>query len=203
MPVSIGTRTLPYSPQVMRLRRAVLKITAKPSVPSTLPLYKSRPLLTRSESTLPQLLIPLHFNSFISNTYRKPQGGGPIRKPKVWQLVTPRSPLLCPHTNMRNPIRVMRLLHNSRTPRVGVRTSHLTMHLPFPPRRALRASAPFVSHSIHEARDTVHGSPNVQQPPRVTSNESPVTVFLMVDFPSVLIANGHSTFRFEDGPSRP
>src|ERR1700688_558834 len=119
MLVSIGTRTLPYSPQVMRLRRAVPKIPAKPSVLPALPLHNNRHLLTRPESTLPQLLIPLHFNSFISNTYRKPQGGCPLRNPKVWQLVTPRSSLLCPHTNTRNPIHAMRLLHNSGTPPGG------------------------------------------------------------------------------------
>ena len=62
-------------PQVMRLRRAVLQITPKSLVPPRLPLYKSRPFLTPSKSTLLQLLIPLHFISFISNTYKKPGGG--------------------------------------------------------------------------------------------------------------------------------
>jgi hypothetical protein len=67
----------PHVP-VMRLRRAALKIPAKSSVPPRSPLYKLRPLPTPSESTLPQLLIPLHFKSFISNTYKKP-GRGPLR----------------------------------------------------------------------------------------------------------------------------
>jgi len=62
----------------MRLRRAVLKIPAKSSVPPRSLLYKLRPLPTPSESTLPQLLIPLHFKSFISNTYEK-TGRGPLR----------------------------------------------------------------------------------------------------------------------------
>ncbi len=55
-----------------RLRRAVPKISAKFSVPHGLPLNKRSHLLTRSESALPQLLIPLHFKSFISNAYKKP-----------------------------------------------------------------------------------------------------------------------------------
>ncbi len=63
--------------QVMRLRRAALKILAKSSVPPRSPLYKLRSLLTPLESRLPQLLIPLHFKSFISNTYKK-SGRGPL-----------------------------------------------------------------------------------------------------------------------------
>ncbi len=73
----------------MRLRRAVPKIPPKSSVPPRLPLYKSRPLLTHPESTLLQVLIPLHFNSLRINTYKKPGGGCPSLGPKVWQLVTP------------------------------------------------------------------------------------------------------------------
>jgi hypothetical protein len=61
--------------QVMRLRCAVPKIPTKSSVPPRSPLYKLSHLLTPSESTLPQLLIPLHFKSFISNTYKKPGRG--------------------------------------------------------------------------------------------------------------------------------
>ena len=68
--------------QVMRLRRAVLKIPAKSSVPHRSPLYKPRPLPTPSESTHPQLLIPLHFKSFISNTYRKPGRRSLLEAPK-------------------------------------------------------------------------------------------------------------------------
>ena len=73
----------------MRLRRAVLQIPSRRSVPPQLPLYKNRYPLTRPESTLPQVLIPLHFISFISNTYKKPGGGTPSSSPKVLQLVTP------------------------------------------------------------------------------------------------------------------
>jgi hypothetical protein len=76
-------------PQVMRLRRAVPKIPPKPSVSPRLPLYKSRPFLTRSKSTLPQMLIPLHFNFRTCNVYKNPGEGIPPRHPKVLQLVTP------------------------------------------------------------------------------------------------------------------
>src|SRR5580704_5075238 len=68
--------------QVMRLRRAVLQIPAKSSVPPRLPIYNSRSTLTPSESTLLQVLIPLHFISFISNTYKKPGGGSLLFAPK-------------------------------------------------------------------------------------------------------------------------
>jgi hypothetical protein len=90
MSVSIRTRTLSVLSQVMRPRRVVPKIPPKSSVPPGLPLYKIRPLLTHSESTLLQVLIPLHFNSLIINTYKKPGGGCPSLGPKVLQLVTTR-----------------------------------------------------------------------------------------------------------------
>ena len=61
----------------MWLRRAVPKIPPKSPVLPRLPLYKSRPLPTRSKSTLPQMLIPLHFNSPRINTYKK-QGRGSL-----------------------------------------------------------------------------------------------------------------------------
>ncbi len=69
-------------PQVMLHRRAVLQIPPKPPAPHGLPLYKNRYSLTPSESTLPQVLIPLHFISFISNVYKKPGGGTPLPAPK-------------------------------------------------------------------------------------------------------------------------
>ena len=65
----------PVRPQLMFPRRAVLQIPAKSSVPPRLPIYKFRSTLTPSKSTLTQLLIPLHFISFISNTYKKPARG--------------------------------------------------------------------------------------------------------------------------------
>ena len=73
----------------MRLRRAVPQIPPKSSVPHELPLYKGRLFLTRSEPTLPQMLIPLHFNFRTCNVYKNPGEGIPPRHPKVLQLVTP------------------------------------------------------------------------------------------------------------------
>ena len=103
----------------MRLRRAVPKIPARPSVPPRLPLHKSYPCPTRSESTLPQLLIPLHSNSFISNAYRKPQGEGPTSRPKVWHLVTRKAARVRTDKNSRNPNPLCGLLHNFCTPPGG------------------------------------------------------------------------------------
>ncbi len=76
----------------MRLRRAVLQTLAKPSVPPRLPFHKNDPPLTPSESTLPQLLIPRHFNSCISNTYKKPRGGAPPETPKFANSSLPPPP---------------------------------------------------------------------------------------------------------------
>jgi len=81
----------------MRLRRAVPKIPAKSPVPPRSPLYKLRPLPTPSESTLPQLLIPLHFKSFISNTYKK-QGRGALLKAPKFVNSPLRAPLSSGHT---------------------------------------------------------------------------------------------------------
>jgi hypothetical protein len=73
----------------MRLRRAVLKTPSRFSVPPRLPFYKGRPLLTPSESTLLQVLIPLHFNSPKINTYKKPGGGTPLATPKFYNSSLP------------------------------------------------------------------------------------------------------------------
>jgi hypothetical protein len=78
----IGTRTLSVGPKFMRLRHAVTEIPAKTSVPPGLPLNKNRSLLTPSESTLPQPLISLHFNSFRCNVYKNPGEGHAFRAPK-------------------------------------------------------------------------------------------------------------------------
>ena len=78
----------------MRLRRAVLQIPRKLPVPPGLPLYKSCHSLSRSESTLLQVLIPLHFISFISNTYVKPGGGTPLPAPKFGNSSLPPLPNL-------------------------------------------------------------------------------------------------------------
>jgi hypothetical protein len=91
----IGHR-LDRAPQLMRLRRAVLQIPRKSSVPPGLLLYKSHPLLTSSKSTLLQVLIPLHFNSPRINTYKKPGRGSHPRAPKFCNslLPSPRPSLL-------------------------------------------------------------------------------------------------------------
>jgi hypothetical protein len=94
--VLIGTRILSVFPRVMCARRAVPKIPAESSVPPRLLLHKNRSVKTPSESTLPQLLIPLNFNSRISNTYKNPQGEGPLSSPKVCQLVTKQTPRVSP-----------------------------------------------------------------------------------------------------------
>ncbi len=59
----------------MRLRPAVPQTSPKSSRSPGLPFCKNRPLSTRSESTLMQLLISLHFNSRRCNTYKKTGGG--------------------------------------------------------------------------------------------------------------------------------
>jgi hypothetical protein len=75
----------------MRLRRAVLQIPPKSSVPPWLPLYKNPLFLSHSKSTLLQVLIPLHFNSPRISVYKKPGEGVPSSLPKDLQLVTPHS----------------------------------------------------------------------------------------------------------------
>ncbi len=100
----------------MRLHCAVLEIPAKSSVPPGSPLNKLRPLLTRSESTLPPPLIPLHFISFRCNAYRKLGEGSAHPSHKGLQLVTSHSLFLRTRTNIRNPNPLIHLLHNSRTP---------------------------------------------------------------------------------------
>ena len=72
----------------MRPRPAVLQIPPKSSRPPRLLFYKICFLLTCSESTLVQLLIPLHFNSRRCNTYKKTGRGVPRLSCKVLQLVT-------------------------------------------------------------------------------------------------------------------
>ncbi len=104
----------------MRLRRAVPKILAKSSVPPRLPFYKNRFLPTPSQSTLPQLLISPHFNSFRTNVYKKTRGRCPASNLKVCQLVTSRGPSLRTRSKSRNLNPLIRLLHSSLdTPGVG------------------------------------------------------------------------------------
>jgi hypothetical protein len=85
----------------MRLRRAVPKIPAKSSVSPRSPLYKLRPLPTPSESTLPQVLIPLHFKSRINNVYKNRGVGCSRPAPKfVNSSLAPR------HISARAAVRV-------------------------------------------------------------------------------------------------
>src|SRR5579872_3962532 len=72
----------------MCLRRAVPKIPAKSSVSPSLLVYKNHALPTRTESTLLQLLIPLHFISPRINTYKKQGRGSHPSNHEVLQLVT-------------------------------------------------------------------------------------------------------------------
>src|SRR5271168_4664944 len=85
-------------PNVMCARRAVPKIPPKSPGPPQLPLHNSRLPLTHSESTLLQVLIPLHFNSPRINVYKKTRGGVPPSTPKVLQLVTSSRPMRPRHT---------------------------------------------------------------------------------------------------------
>jgi hypothetical protein len=100
----------------MRLRRAVLQTPPSSSVRLGLPLHNSCTLLTHSASTLPQVLIPLHFNSFKRNTYKKPPGGYPTQDHKVSQLVTPFTSPIRSHRNAYNPYFFIHLCTFSITP---------------------------------------------------------------------------------------
>jgi hypothetical protein len=75
-------------PEVMRPRCAVPKIPTKSSVPRRLPFYNNLIFLTRSESALVEVLIPLHFNSPRISVYKKLGEGLPPSRTKGLQLVT-------------------------------------------------------------------------------------------------------------------
>ena len=83
----------------MRLRCAVPKTSPKSSVPGRSPIHKPRLLPTHSESTLPQVLIPLRFKSFLRNAYKKPEGEGPLRRPKFVNSLLRTIRSYGPHTN--------------------------------------------------------------------------------------------------------
>jgi hypothetical protein len=83
-------------PQNMRLRCAVPKIPAKSSVPPRSPIRNRRYLPTHSDSTLPQVLIRLHFNSFIRNACTKP-AGGPPNPPQSFATRHPPHRAVIPH----------------------------------------------------------------------------------------------------------
>lgn len=93
----------------MRLRSAVPQILPKSSRSPRLPFYKNHHLLTRSESTLLQLLIPLHFNSRRCNTYKKTGRGVPPLSSKVLQLGTTHPSPNCTRPCRRNPFPLIRL----------------------------------------------------------------------------------------------
>ena len=76
-PCLIGTGSFRAPRKLMRPRRAVLQIPSKSSVPPRLPLCNNCRAVTLSELTLPQVLIPLYFNSPRMNTYKK-QGRGTL-----------------------------------------------------------------------------------------------------------------------------
>src|SRR5208282_4314749 len=183
------------APASMRLRCAVPKIPAKPSVPPTLPLHKGHPRPTPSESTLPQLLIPLHFKSFISNAYKKPQGGGPTSSPKVWQPVTRHAPHLRTHSKPRNPIPFCALLHNFRTPPGGGIATFFHSALV----GETLLSVPFnvcpLANRFQQAATRCPSAGLITSllRYRITSSFPPV------DFPPVLVANGHSRFSPHNG----
>jgi hypothetical protein len=100
----------------MALRRAVPKTPlGSPIQPRSL-IHKPRLLSTPSESALPQLLIPLHFNSCISNVYKKRPGGGPASSREFVNSSLSPHRSCDPHTNTRNSIRLICLLRNSCTP---------------------------------------------------------------------------------------
>jgi len=69
---------------LMRPRRAVLQTPSKSPVLPRLLFYKCWPPPTHSKSTLPQLLIPLHFNSPRINTYKEPGRGSLLAAPKIY-----------------------------------------------------------------------------------------------------------------------
>ena len=110
---SVGAQDLSLLPEVMHLRRAVPKIPPKSSVSYRLPLYKNNHCLTHSESTLPQVLIPLHFNSPRISVYRKPGEGVIPRRPKVLQLVTIATLSCDTHSNANNSNHLYRLLYKA------------------------------------------------------------------------------------------
>jgi hypothetical protein len=128
------------APPVMRVRCAVLQIPAKSSVPLRLPFHKNCSPLNPSQSTLPQLLIPLHFNSFRSNTYNNPGEVAPPLTSNDFQLVTTCIPPSWSHGNARNSSAFLELLTTLITPRwVGyaLPTSSPLIHQP-----------PFISRSL-------------------------------------------------------
>jgi hypothetical protein len=124
----------------MRLRRAVPKIPAKSSVPHGLPLNKSRALLSRSESTLLQLLIPLPFNSCISKLYNKSQGEAPPPAPKFVNSSIPARPSRAHAETPATPFRSYAYCITSGHPRWGVSPRRDSQSWLSPPHSGSRAT---------------------------------------------------------------
>lgn len=91
----------------MRLRRAILEIPPKSSVPPELPVYEVRSARAHSESALPQVLMPLQFNSPRISVYRKPVRGSPRKSPKVFKLIATRTSPCRSHRITRNSIPII------------------------------------------------------------------------------------------------
>jgi hypothetical protein len=150
----------------MCLRRAVPKIPAKSSVlPGSL-LNKLRPISTRSESTLPQTLIPRDFISFSRNVYGKPGRVHPFRAQKfVNSLLAPARS--CAHA--RTPaITIPSMLYfiSSGHPGVGYLRVGQPNSSPSCGFRAMNLGCPFSQRpENHRSRITGHGT-------RVTEHES-------------------------------
>jgi len=106
----------------MRPRRAVLQISPKPFVPRRLPLYNSRRPLTPPESTLLQVLIPLHFISSRINTYPKQGGGEPLCRPQSFTTRQPYSQI-CHYP-------VSQICHSERSEESAVSSFSVALSLP-------------------------------------------------------------------------
>jgi len=156
--------------QAMRLRCAVLKIPAKSSVPSGLPLNKKRSLRTHSESTLPQLLISPHFNSFRCNAYKKTGRGRAVQDPKFCNSSLAAS---CSCAHARIPVTlipsVLYIITRGYPGGVGYLRVGQPIFL-----AVLSRSVPRITG--HESPATEHGSRSMIHETRASSPWSPGTV---------------------------
>ena len=110
---------------LMRPSPAVLQTPSKSSVPPGLLFYKSRPHLTHPESTLLQVLIPLHFNSPRINTYKKPGRGSLLSAPKFYNSSLPAPHYT--HAKQHPPVSFTSFASPSVTPFPAILTSHLQL----------------------------------------------------------------------------
>jgi len=119
----------------MRPRRAVLQISQESFVAPGLLFHKISYHLTPSESTLLQVLIPLHFNSSRMNTYKKPGRGSPSATPKFYN----------------SSIRVHRRCAHTATP-ANLISSFTCAHLPSPPGWGCTACFPLPCPQAHATK---------------------------------------------------